>query len=79
MSADDVQRDLGRAEGRLGALEHDVHAIKSSLETQGVRLGNIEKMIAEARGSWRTLMAIAGMASAIGSAVTWIIAHLPWR
>lgn len=74
----EMQRDLGRAEGRLSALEHNIDDIKDSLESQGERLGRIERMLAETKGSWRMLLAVAGLAGTIGAGLAKVLPFIPW-
>jgi hypothetical protein len=62
----DVQRDLGRAEGRLTALERDIGDIKAGMEKQDEKLARIESLLSEVKGGWRVLMA----AGALGAAYT---------
>lgn len=73
----EIQRDLGRAEGRLSALERNIDDIKDSLESQGARLGRIEQMLAETKGSWRMLLAVAGLAGTVGAALAKIVPLIP--
>jgi len=74
----EMQRDLGRAEGRLSALEHNIDDIKDSLESQSERLGRIERMLSETKGSWRALLAVAGLAGTIGAALAKVIPFIPF-
>jgi hypothetical protein len=73
-----MERDLGRAEGRLSALEHNIDDIKGSLESQGERLGRIERMLSETKGSWRMLLAVAGLAGTIGAGLAKVIPLFAW-
>ncbi len=73
----DMQRDLGRAEGRLTGLERNLEAIKGSLDGQGERLSRIETLLAEAKGSWRVLLAVAGLAGTIGAALVKMLPFIP--
>ncbi len=72
----EIQRDLGRAEGRLSALEHNITDIKASLENQGERLGRIESMLSEAKGGWKAMLMVGSIAGAMGALVTKIVFFL---
>ena len=63
------QRDIGRLEAKVEHLENTVRAMDEKLDL-------LTAYMSEARGSWRTLLAIGGLASACGAAVTWMIGYL---
>ena len=63
------QRDIGRLEAKVEHLEATVAAMDEKLDV-------LTGYMAEARGSWRTLLAIGGLASACGGLVAWLIGHL---
>ena len=63
------QRDIGRLEAKVEHLENTVKAMDEKLDI-------LTGYMSEARGSWRTLLAIGGLASSCGAAVAWLIGHL---
>lgn len=63
---DETQRDLGRLEGKVEAME-------KTLEAMNEQLATLNAYMAETRGGWKTLLALAGFASAVGSAITWAV------
>lgn len=63
------QRDIGRLEAKVEHLERTIADMDAKLDT-------LTAYMAEARGSWRTLLAIGGLASACGASVTWLIGFL---
>jgi hypothetical protein len=63
------ERDIGRLEAKVEHLEATVSAMDAKLDT-------LTGYMSEARGSWRTLLAIGGLASACGAAVAWLIGFL---
>lgn len=77
MSGGDVQRDLGRAEGRLGALERDISAIKSGMEKQDEKLASIEKLLSEVKGGWKVLMLAGALGASLMAAVIKVATLLP--
>lgn len=65
----DIQRDLGRFETRLDALEADMRELKGDVKA-------IRTTIDEAKGGWRMLLAVGGAAGMVGSGVTWLFQHI---
>lgn len=63
------ERTLGEHGARLDALERQIEKIDRNVEV-------LLRQVAEARGGWRGMMALAGFASAIGAALTWLAQHL---
>ncbi len=63
------QRDIGRLEAKVEHLER-------TIKEMDVKLDLLTSYMAEARGSWRTLLAIGGLASACGAAIAWVIGFL---
>lgn len=74
----DVQRDLGRAEGRLSGLENSLQEIKDSLEKQGERLGRIETKLSETKGGLRVLVGVGTVAGAFGAFLAKIAPYIPF-
>lgn len=65
----DNQRDFGRLEAQVTRLKEDVEDMSQKLDT-------LMTYMAEARGSWKTVLALGGFAAAIGSVLTWVITHV---
>lgn len=63
------ERTLGEHGARLDALERDISEIKGDVKT-------LLSQVAEARGGWKGMMALAGFAASIGSGLTWLAQHL---
>lgn len=63
------QRDIGRLEAKVENLERTVSSMDTKIDT-------LTAYMSEARGSWRTLLAIGGLASACGAAVASFIGWL---
>lgn len=57
---DNVQRELGALSERVKRLEEDTRQ-------QTVILRDVQGMMQQARGSWRTIMAVSGAAAALGA------------
>lgn len=66
---EDLNRATGRLEARMDAQE------KRAADMQ-IKLDAIHDWMKEARGSWKTMVAIGGAAAAVGAAVGKILAFL---
>lgn len=62
MNEADVQRDLGRFEAKISALEISVEELRRVVS-------ELNKTLNEARGSWRMLMILGGASSIMGAMV----------
>ncbi len=65
----DVHRDIGRHDEAIDTLKDEVSAMRADL-------AEIKQMMAQAKGGWRTLMAVGGVAGAVGAALVKMLAHL---
>ena len=63
------RRDYGRLEAQVAQLTVDVHDLKETVET-------MRDMMQQAKGGWRTLMFLSGVAGSIGAALSWIVSHI---
>ncbi len=62
----EVHRDLGRHDAEISNIKEDLHTVKNDVS-------EIKQMLAEAKGGWRMLMAVGGLAAAVSSAITGMI------
>lgn len=62
MMTENEQRTIGRLEAKIEALESQSSDIMAELKS-------IRATLAEAKGGWRVLMAVAGISSAVGGLV----------
>lgn len=51
--------------------------LRAANAAQTEKIDQLLAIVAEARGGWRTVVAIGGAAGAIGSGITWIATH--WK
>jgi hypothetical protein len=63
------RRDYGRLEAQVEQLTKDVHALRLTVEMMSA-------MMQEAKGGWRAIAMMAGVAGTIGAAVSWIATHV---
>lgn len=68
----DVQRDLGRHDARLDAMERDLQEMKDQLTKMVDQMTEINTTLSTARGGWRTLMLVGGAGAAALQAITWL-------
>lgn len=55
----EIQRDLGRHDVEIDHIKRDLDEVRQDVH-------EIKMMLAEARGGWKTLMAVAGLAGVCG-------------
>jgi hypothetical protein len=64
-----IHHDLGRHDAQIEQLKEDMQAVKADVH-------DIKLMLSEARGGWKTLMLVGGIAASVGAVVakaaTWI-------
>lgn len=63
MERDAIQRDIGRLEGRVNALEAELREIKTDVKA-------ILALVNQAKGGWKTLVIVGAVAGADGALVT---------
>jgi hypothetical protein len=73
----ELQRDLGRAEGRLTALERDLRDIKAGMDKQDERLARIEALLSAVKGGWRVLMAAGAFGAALMAGLMKLLPLIP--
>jgi hypothetical protein len=61
----EVHRDLGRHDAEIDNLKNEVHAMREDLS-------EIKKMLSEAQGGWKVMMAVSGLIAAVASGLTWL-------
>ena len=66
MPNDDVERSLGRLEGRLDAQDRLLVEIKTEMHA-------VTEYMNQTKGTWRLLMILGGAASALGAGVAEIV------
>lgn len=66
------QRALGNLEAQVHSLSLAVTLLSTRLDRNSTQLAAIEMTLSEARGGWRALIWIAGVAGTAGSIITWL-------
>lgn len=67
--APELHRDIGRHDAQIEALQQQVAQLHTDMGAMLTQLQEIHRTLAEARGGWKTLMAVAGLASAVTAVV----------
>lgn len=79
MEAPAIQRDLGRHDAQIEALERDVKRMREEMHEMrnqmsemhkdfAEQLQQISSTLSEARGGWKVLMLVGGVSATIGAA-----------
>lgn len=69
MPDSEIHRDLGKHGAEIENLKAEVHAMR-------VDLSEIKQILSEAKGGWRVMMAVSGMAATVASGITWLALKL---
>lgn len=64
----DLERSIGRLEGRMDAMGASLKKVQQDME-------DVKDTLSQARGSWKTLVAVATISGAAGAALAKIV---PW-
>lgn len=60
----EVHRDLGKHDAQIEGLQMQVRQLHEDMASMLQQLQEINQMLSEAKGGWKTLLAAAGLASA---------------
>ena len=69
MTENELHRDLGRMETEIQELKRRVGNVEALMS-------DVHKIVTEARGGWKTLLAVGGASAAVGAAVAKVVAYL---
>lgn len=70
LSHAELQRDIGRMEGRLEGVERELHAAKEAQQEMAGELRHIASLLDQAKGGWKTVVLVAGVAGTVGAVIT---------
>ena len=62
-----LQRDIGRLEGRMEAVERELREMKQAQSAMVTDIKAIRSTLDQAKGGWKTLLVIATAGGAIGA------------
>lgn len=79
-------RAFGQLEGQVLALTTMMASQTKTLADQNdvlarlnVKLDNLSATMSEAKGGWRTVVWLTGIAASLGGIVTWFLTHIPFN
>lgn len=67
----EIQRDIGRHDAQIEGLQEDMKSVKQDVH-------DIKLMLAEAKGGWRTLLAVSSLAGVLGAALMRLADWFGW-
>lgn len=73
-----IHHDLGRHDAQIEALQQQVKQLHTDMQAMNATLQQINTTLSEARGGWKTLMMVGGIAAAVGAAVSKLATFLGW-
>ena len=68
--------EFGQLRAEVVAQRRDLDRLASTLEQLARSLDSVRDVMTEAKGGWRAIALIAGIAGTLGSGATWIIQHV---
>ena len=74
MSDEAVQ--VARLEEKFSAMKSDIERLEAQVVEMSGKLDTVLQALTEAKGGWKTLMAVGGAAAAMATASSWIINHV---
>ncbi len=79
---DPTQKELTEARINIARLQQQVEHLTAGMEDLQesnkeltAKLDQVLLALSEARGGWRTLMAVGGAAATVGGFITWAVGH----
>lgn len=76
---EDLQRNLGKHEAQIEALDRDIREMREDMRRIFEKLESINETLSEAKGGWKTLMWVAGASAALGGVVVKLISVVGGR
>ncbi len=77
MSDEQLIREIATHGAEIKHIQDDLDAIAAEMKEVRIALAEINKTLSEAKGGWKVLMMIGGAGGAVGSFITWVVAH--WK
>ena len=71
-------RDVAAHDVEIKHLQDDMDRMVKEMAEIKKALNAIDRTLSEAKGGWKTLVVVGGIASSIGAAAAWIANHF-WR
>lgn len=77
MSDEQLIREIATHGAEIKHIQDDLDKIAAEMAEVRKALSEINKTLSEAKGGWKVLMLIGGAGGAVGSFITWVVAH--WK
>lgn len=77
MNDEQFIREIATHGAEIKHIQDDLDEIAKEMKQVREALAEINKTLSEARGGWKILMMIGGAGGAVGSFITWVVAH--WK
>lgn len=77
MNDEQFIREIATHGAEIKHIQDDLDEIAREMVEVRKALAEINKTLSEARGGWKILMMIGGAGGAVGSFITWVVAH--WK
>ena len=71
-------RGLATHEAEIKHLQDDMDRLVKEMTEVKAALASIQNTLSEAKGGWRTLMAVGGAGASIGVGAAWLLDHF-WK
>lgn len=78
-SNNDYAQDVGRLEGRMDSVDKRIEQLEASIKHLTDLVTELKTGQDQFKGGYTVLAAIAGVAAAFGSAITWFIEHVSFK
>lgn len=72
----DYAQDVGRLEGRMDSVDKRIEQLEASIKHLTDLVTELKTGQDKFKGGYAMLGAIAGIAAALGSAITWVLEHV---
>lgn len=76
VSVTELAQDIARLEEKAEAQEKTITRLEAKIDKLVEAIGAMQSDIDKASGGFHALIAAAGMAAALGSALTWVVEHI---
>ncbi len=73
-----IHHDLGRHDAQIEGLQQQVKQLHRDMQAMNETLVEINRTLSEARGGWKTLMLVGGIAAAVGASIAKAVAFFGW-
>lgn len=77
--ADIDPQEFGRLQAQVETLIRSDEEKTDLLRTLAADVQAMRLQMAEAKGGWKVLVMMGGASASIGSALTWLATHMPWK